>query len=224
MDLEQFKEALGDEKFSELEQHISDLQGQRDQARNESISGRKGMKEKISTLESQTEALLEKLGVDSFDEIDELPDAKGAAEAAKQYETKLKRLEKQLADAEKAREDISGRYLNTQKQIKLSEALGGHEWLARDVVESFISPRLAWDGDELLYKEESGNLVSVSDAVSGLAKSRPELLKSTGAGGAGFSSRGARGSQGTKTMTRAEFEALPPSEKVELSKSGVELH
>ena len=38
MDISDLKEALGDEKFTALENYISDLVGQRDAARNESIS------------------------------------------------------------------------------------------------------------------------------------------------------------------------------------------
>ena len=61
------------------------------------------MKEKLAKLESRQTALPEKLGLDSLDDLDSPPDAKGAAEAAKQYEAKTKRLERQLAEATAAR-------------------------------------------------------------------------------------------------------------------------
>ena len=185
MDLETLKEALGDEKFSALKTYVDDLTGQRDAARNESITGRKGLKEKLAKLESDQAALLEKLGLDSLDDLDSLPDAKGAAEAAKQYEAKTKRLERQLAEATAAREQAEGKFKDSLRRATIADALGGHEFIARDVVETFVSNRLTWEGDDLLFKTDDGKLVPVKDGVAGIAKTRPELLKPTGAGGAG---------------------------------------
>jgi hypothetical protein len=223
VELEGLKEVLGDEKFTELENHVNDLTGQRDQARNESISGRKGIKEKVVLLESQQTELLEKLGIESFDDLDGL-DTSGAAEAAKQYEAKLKRLDRQLTDVQKINGEWETKYRDSQKAGVVSTALGAHEFLATDIVSTYVGQRLIWEGEELLFKTDDGNLVSVKDGVAGLAKSRPELLKPTGTGGAGVRSTNARGEGGQLTMTRAEFEALPDQKKMEASKKGVELH
>ena len=221
MDIEQLKDKLGDETFAKLKTHIEDLTGQRDAARKESIEGRKGLKEKLSSLETAQATLLEKLGVDSLEDLDNLPDAKGAAEAAKQFETKMKRLERQLAEANASRDEVAGRYKSSQQKAAIAEALGGHDFLARDVVETYVSARLTWEGDDLMFKADNGNLIPVSDGVAGLAKTRPELLKPTGTGGAGVRTSPA-GGQG-KQMTRADFEALSPIAKVEAAKSGVQL-
>ena len=209
MDIETLKEALGDEKFSALKTYVDDLTGQRDAARNESITGRKGLKEKLAKLESDQAALLEKLGLDSLDDLDSLPDAKGAAEAAKQYEAKTKRLERQLAEATAAREQAEGKFKDSLRRATIADALGGHEFIARDVVETFVSNRLTWEGDDLLFKTDDGKLVPVKDGVAGIAKTRPELLKATGAGGAGVRQSNAAGSGGGKTITRAQYEAMP---------------
>ena len=91
------------------------------------------------------------------------------------------------------------------------------------MVADHISNKLVWEGDDLLFKTDDGNLVSVKDGVAGIAKSRPELLKPTGAGGAGVRSSNARGNAGQTTMTRAEFEALPPAKQMEAAKDGVTL-
>ncbi|HRF88774.1 MAG TPA: hypothetical protein PK244_09300, partial [Pseudomonadales bacterium] len=99
MDIEQLKEKIGDESFSELSGHIADLTGQRDAARAESISGRKALKAEVETLRNTRAKLFERLGLDDDADIDALPDAKGQAEAAKQYEQKLKRIERELADS-----------------------------------------------------------------------------------------------------------------------------
>jgi hypothetical protein len=223
MDLEQFKEALGDEKFTELETFVGDLTGQRDQARNESISGRKGLKEKLSLLETQGGELMERLGIENFDDLADLPDAKGAVEAAAQFETKLKRMTRQLSDAEAARDSATGKYKDSLKRGVLAEALGAHDFVAKDMVTTFIGNSLVWEGDDLLFKTSDGNLIPVQDGVAGIAKSRPELLKPTGAGGAGVRSSNAGGNAGQTTMTRAEFDSLPPVQQMEVSKAGVTL-
>jgi len=223
MDIEQLKEALDDEKFSELQTFISDLTGQRDQARNESISGRKGLKEKITTLESAQTSLLERLGVDSVDDIDELPDVAGMAEAGKQYEAKIKRLERQLNEANTEKGAIEGKFKDSRRDSIVSRALSEHDFLASDMVQGFVNNSLVWEGDDLLYKADDGNLISVKDGVAGIAKSRPELLKPTSAGGAGIRSNNARGSDANTTMTRADFEQLSPDKQMEAAKGGVVL-
>lgn len=222
MDLESLKEALGDEKFTALKTYVDDLTGQRDAARQESITGRRGMKDKLAKLEADQMALMERLGIDSLEDLDTLPDAKGAAEAAKQYEVKLKRMERQLQEATAQRDEIGGKFRGTLQRAAIAEALAGHDFVARDIVETYIGNRLAWEGDDLLFKSDDGRMIPVKDGVAGIAKARPELLKSTGTGGAGVRASNAGGG-GAKTMTRAEFEALAPAQRVEAAKSGVQL-
>lgn len=209
MDLETLKDALGDEKFSALKTYVDDLTGQRDAARNESITGRKGLKEKLTKLEADQAALLEKLGLDSLDDLASLPDAKGAAEAAKQYEAKTKRLERELAETRAAREQVEGKYKGSLQRVAVAEALGGHEFIARDLVETYVGQRLVWEGEDLLFKADDGRLMPIKDGVAGIAKTRPELLKPTGSGGAGVRQGNAGGAAGAKTITRAQYESMP---------------
>lgn len=197
MDIEALKEKLGDETFAKLKAHVDDLIGQRDTARNESINGRKTLKAENDALKAFKAKALEKLGVDSDEDLDALPDAKGQAEAAKQYEAKLKKAERELAEAKKAAEDAAGALRGSRQKAAIAEALGKHEFVARDVVEAFVTPRLVWEGDEIMFKADDGKLVAVADGVAGLAKSRPELLKPTGTGGAGARTGGGAGSGGS---------------------------
>lgn len=221
MEIEALKETLGDEKFLALKSFVDDLQGQRDAARNESINGRKGLREKLTALETAQQSLLEKLGVDSLDEIDSLPDAKGMAEAAKQYEAKLKRLERERTEAIEKASTAENKFRDSLKRAAVAEAIGGHDFVDREVVESFVGQRLTWEGDELFYKSEDGKLLAVKDGVAGIAKTRPGLLKTTGTGGAGVrqSNAGSGGTAG-KTMTRAEFEAADQASRMAFSKQG----
>lgn len=223
MDIAALKDKLGDETFAKLSEFVDTLKSQRDEARQESIAGRKGLKDKVAALEGAQAKLLEKLGVDSLDDIESLPDAKGAAEAAKQYEAKIKRLERELGDATKARDEATGKFKGGLQKVAIAEALSGHEFVARDIVESYVERRLTWEGDDLYFKTDEGKLVSVKDGVAGVAKARPELLKAAGTGGAGVRQPNAGSGGGAKTMSRADFEALEPQQRVQLAKEGVAL-
>lgn len=221
MDIESLKEALGDEKFKALKTYVEDLTGQRDTARNESITGRKKLKDDLAAAQSLAAKAFEKLGIDNADELEALPDAKGQVDALKQFDGKLKRAERERDDAKKLAEDASGKYRSSLQRAAVSEALGGHEFVARDIVESFIGQRLVWEGDDLLFKTDDGKLVPVKDGVAGIAKTRPELLKPTGAGGAGVRNGGAGG--GAKVMASAEFDAKSPAEQSKLMAAGYTL-
>ena len=198
MDLEALKEKLGDETFAALKTYVDDLTGQRDAARAESISGRKGLKDKLTKLEADTSVLLEKLGIDSIEDIANLPDAKGMADAAKQFDAKIKRIERENEALKAERDEAAGKFKTSQQRAAIADALSGHEFVARDLVETYVNQRLAWEGDELMFKGDDGKLLSLKDGVTGLVKTRPELLKSTGTGGAGVRDRNAGGGAPTK--------------------------
>jgi hypothetical protein len=223
MDINTLKETLGDEKFAQLHGYVTDLIGQRDTARNESITGRKSLKSKVDALEAQQAALLEKLGLSSAEELETLPDVKGMADAAKQLDARIKRAEREKAEALAQRDEAAGKYRGSLQKAAIAEALGGHEFVARDIVETYVSQRLAWEGDDLLFKSDDGKLIPVKDGVAGIAKTRPELLKPSGTGGAGVRQSNAGSGGNAKTMTRAAFEALEPQQRVEAAKAGVQL-
>ncbi len=209
MDLETLKEALGDEKFSALKTYVDDLTGQRDAARNESITGRKKLKTDLEAAQSLATKAMEKLGVDSAEELDALPDAKGQGDALRQEQVARKRAERERDEARQLAEDVAGKHKNSQQKAAIAEALSGHDFIARDIVETFVSGRLAWEGEDLLFKTDDGKLVPVKDGVAGIAKTRPELLKPTGSGGAGVRQGNAGGNAGAKTITRAQYESMP---------------
>ncbi|MEY2653633.1 MAG: hypothetical protein RLZZ524_661 [Pseudomonadota bacterium] len=222
MDIESLKEALGDEKFATLKTYVSDLIGQRDAARNESITGRKSLKDKVAALETQQTALLEKLGLSSAEELESLPDVKGMADAARQLDARIKRAERERDEAKKQAEEAGGKWRSSLQRAAIADALSGHEFVARDIVETFVNQRLVWEGDDILFKTEDGKLVPVKDGVAGIAKTRPELLKPTGTGGAGVRQSNA-GSGGGKTMTREQYEAMSPSARAAVNWGEVKL-
>jgi hypothetical protein len=219
MNLESLKDALGDEKFAALSSYVTDLIGQRDTARNESINGRKKLKADLDAAHALAQKALDKLGVESADELETLPDAKGQGEALRQFETKLKRAERERDEFRKAADEAASKYRSSQQKAAISEALAGHEFVARDIVETYISQKLAWEGDDLLFKSDDGRLIPIKDGVAGFAKTRPELLKPSGTGGAGVRSSNA-GSGGQKVISAAEFDAKSPKDQASLMASG----
>lgn len=219
MDISTLKEKLGDETFTKLQTYVTDLIGQRDAARQESIDGRKGKDKKITDLSARVEAFAERLGVEPDADLETLPDAKGLADASKQVEAKLKKMQRDLEASNAARDEAVGKFRDSQKKAAVAEALAGHEFIARDIVETYVGQSLTWEGDDLLFKSSDGKLIPVKDGVAEIAKSRPELLKSAGAGGAGFRQSNA-GSGDGKTMTRAQFDAASPAERMAHSKAG----
>jgi hypothetical protein len=198
MDIEKLKDKLGDETFAALKGYVEDLTGQRDAARSESIDKRKALKAEVDTLKAFRAKALEKLGIGDDDDIDALPDAKGQADAAKQFDQQIKRLTRERDEALAAKTETDGKLRGSQQKATLAEALSKHQFLARDLVEAYVAPRLVWEGDEVLFKADDGKLVAVADGVAGLAKSRPELLQPTGTGGAGARTTGGGGGGTTK--------------------------
>lgn len=193
MDIAALKEKLAEDQFDALEQHLSALTAQRDAAVKESINGRKSLKAKIDELTTLSGRLMEKLGIDSADGLDDLPDMKGQADVARQFDVKLKRLERQLADVSGERDAAVGKFRSALQKAALASALSKHEFIDRDVIEQFISSRLVWEGDDLMFKADDEKMVSIDDGVAGVAKVKPHLLKSAGAGGSGYRPSAGRG-------------------------------
>lgn len=190
MDISELKETLGEEKFTSLEGYINDLSGQRDSARKESIEGRKSLKNEVETLRTIKQRLFEKLGLDDDADIDSLPDSKGQAEAAKQYESKVKRLERELLESSGSVSSLSSRIKEMTLESALEKAISAHDWIDRDVALMLSKSAIKWEDDTPLY-EADGKLMALADGVKFLAGAKPHLLKSAGAGGSGFRQKGA---------------------------------
>ena len=73
--------------------------------------------------------------------------------------------------------------------------------------ETFVSNRLTWEGDDLLSRRTTASFVPVKGQVAGIAKTRPQLLKATGAGGAGVRQSNAGGGA-TAKRSRAQYAAM----------------
>lgn len=203
MNLESLKEPLG-ERFAELETYVNDLIGQRDVARKESQTGRQALKAKADEATAMVARLMEKLGIDSPEELDDLPPAKGQAEALKQLETRLKKADADAKAKEQALAELTAKHRQTVLNAELNKALNAYEFIDRDVIESYLMRRLTWEDDQARYQDEKGTLVPLAEGVTQLATTKPHLLKHPGARGSGYNPT-ARGSEVANPWAKDRF-------------------
>lgn len=213
---------LDDKALDALKASFDEVTAQRDTARRESIDGRKGKDARIKELTDAQEKLFERLGISALDDLDTLPDAKGQAEALKQYESKIKRLERERDDAAKAKGEIEGKFALERKERVIAQSIAKHPFIDADDVRALVSLRVKQEGDDFFYDGGDGKSIAIDDAVAAMAKTKPHLVRpaGSGAGGSGFKPGQKPGAQ---TMTRTAFESLPPAAKVEASRQGVTL-
>lgn len=204
MDISKFKDRLGDD-FAALETYVNDLVGQRDAARKESVDGRKALKAKAETAEALNQKLMEKLGIESPDDVDALPPAKGQAEALKQLETRLRRFEADLKARETTISELTGKHRQTLLDVEINKALSGKEPVDREVLEAYLRQNIEWQDEQILYKSDKGH-TSLVDGVTLLAQSKPALFK-TGARGSGWNPNPESGSASPAPPTTADIYA-----------------
>lgn len=221
MDLEKLKGAtLDDKTFDALKAHVESLaeraetaEGKARKAAQESIDGRK-------TLKAERDKAFDKLGISTADELDALPDGKGAGEATKQLETQVKKLTRERDDAIAARDSTTGELKSMKRSNLLAQALQGHRFKNAADVQVLLERRLVEEGDEFLFKTDDGKTVSLKDGAAWFAKTRPDYVEPSDGGGQGSGFKGGSGGAG-KTVTRAQFEATPAHKQAELLKDAV---
>lgn len=225
MDLDTLKgKTIDDKLHAELVAHVTSLTEARDAARTESIKGRKGKDETIKQLTDRIEAFAERLGVDADADIDSLPNVKGQADAAKQYEAKLTRLQRELSDKSKALDELAGKYSSERRERAIAEQIGKHPFIDPDDARALVASRVKQEGDDLLFTAPDGKLVPLADGVAWFAKTKTHLIRPAGGDAKGSGFKGSKpGETGGKTMTRSEFDALPPAEKAAAARERVTL-
>jgi hypothetical protein len=200
--IEDLQEKLG-EDFEPLQQYVSDLIGQRDAARSESINGRKGLKAEVEQLRGLKAKLYDRLGIAEDEELDNLPDLKGQAEAVKVFEARLKRFERELGEKSSALTTAEQKYRAFKQEALLSKAMADQEWIDREVVEYAIQKHIVWEDDQPFFDTGKG-AVPLDEGVKLFAQEKPSLLKSTGAGGSGYQRGGSGAAANVKNPWKRE--------------------
>lgn len=202
MDITKLKDRLDPADFQALEKHVRDLIEQTDAARMELTEGRKSKRQEIERLQAQQEKILKALGLSLPEELDSVPDMAARRVDLERMEAQEKSLQKKLEAATAERDQAKAKYQGTLKRQALDKALAKHDFVDRDVVETFIEPRLQWDGNDLIYMSEAGVPSSLEDGLKGLVRSRPSLLRNLEQGAGVPGSHGADPNMGGSRFER----------------------
>lgn len=160
------------------------------------------------------------------------------AEAKKAFEDQLKGLEARYQPVLQERDGF--------KAALYKEIIGGSFSRSKFIADKlaipadFVQARFGEnftieDGNRVVAKDTSGNKIfsrarpgevaDFDEALETLVEQYPQrdyILKGSGASGGGASGGSANGSGG-KTMTRAQYEAIPPMERAAAMRSGVQM-
>jgi len=213
-ELDTIKDKLDSETLAALKSHLDDLAGSRDAAKRESIDGRKALKAKVDELQTAHSKILDKLGIETLDDLDNLPDPKAVKTEAdtslKQFEARLKRFERERDDAVKAREAMVAQMTQAKKQTAISQAIAAGGFHDTEAAELLLARAIEQQDDEFLFKTKDGRFIPLSDGAKLIATEKPHLVKAPQGTGSGFRDSGGKTS---KTMPQAAFDALRPTER-----------
>lgn len=214
MDLDALKgKTLDDATHAELVKFVQGEQAKVQAARDESINHRKGLKERAEKAERYLQVALEKLGVDTADEIEQLPDAKGQAEVEKQHEAQVKRLTRERDEARTSASTLQQERDTERRRAAIAGVVAKHSFIDPDVATMLLEHGVQAEGDQFLFKAEGGKLVPLDEGAAFIATTKPHLVKAQGTPGSGYRHNGNPNGGTPRTMTRAQFEALGPAER-----------
>lgn len=188
---------VDDELLAQLTDHVAVLtaraetaEGKARTAQKESIDGRKQLK-------AERDAAFEKLGVSTLEELDAIPDGKGASDAAKQFEVKFKKAEREKAEALAALQDVQGKYAKDRRDLAVEKAIASQPFIDAEDARALLERRIKTEGDDFLFETNDGKLVPLTDGAAFIAKTKTHLVKNPAAGkaGSGFKPLGATAGQ-----------------------------
>ena len=189
MNLESLKgKTLDAELFEQLAEHVAGLNSRAETAEGKARTAQKETIEGRKQLKAERDAAFEKLGVTSLDELEALPDGKGASDAARQFEAKLKRAEREKAEAMAALQDLQGKYTKDRRDLALEKAIASQPFIDSEDARALLERRIKAEGDDFLFETTDGKLVTLADGAAFIAKTKAHLVKAPGNGatGSGF--------------------------------------
>lgn len=194
VDIEKLKEKLDESEILEIETLLSNeesLRGQVKAARDESAQRRVKLKDQDGVVSM----LLEKLGVDSIENLGDAPDAKGQADQVAQMTAKIKKLQTDLDTNTEQFMALSNRHKNTLIDNEVNKAIAAHPFTDTDVIRSFVRQKVRFNDDDssVVFIADNGDSLDLADGVSLIAKSKPALLKEAGGTGSGWNSNSNNG-------------------------------
>lgn len=191
-------------------------------------------------------------GLKAFEGITDPAEAKKAMETVKNFDAKklvdAGEVDKVRAEAIKAVEDKYAPVIAERDALNaalVTEKVGGSFDRSKFITDKLAIPSdmvrarfgeqfkveggevVAYDkaGNKLFSQSNPGELAKFDEALELLVESYPyrdQILKASGANGGGAQG-GGTAAAGSKTLSRAQLEALPPAKQMEAIKSGVTL-
>lgn len=222
MDIDALKgKTLDDQLHEQLAAHVASLSARAETAEGKSRAAQKESIEGRKQLKAERDAAFEKLGVSTLDDIEALPDAKGQAAAVQQYEARLKKLEREKADAAAALQDVQGKYTKDRRDLAIEKAIASQPFIDAEDARAVLERRLKAEGDEYLYETPEGKLVPLSDGAAFIAKTKTHLVRAPaqGKGGSGFKPGGQGGNSGPNPFAKETYNL---TEQVRLSRENPE--
>jgi len=210
MNIESLKSKLSESEFAELNTYVSTLQGQKEEARKESIEGRKSLKAEVAKLTAIKSTLYDKLGLDDDANLDEvvIPTKGAELEATKKYERQLKKMQDDLKASQDSYAGLEKTHRSTLLDAQLGKAISQHQFIDNDLVSEFVKSRVVFEDGNVLYKDGDKSL-TLDEGVKLIATTKPNLLKAQGNSGSGFNPNGSAGKvKDFKSMTLTEKNAL----------------
>lgn len=199
IDLDKFKgKTLEGETLTQIAAAVKELTDRVDAAETKARTAQKESIDGRKTLKAERDAAFEKLGVDTMDELQALPDAKGQADAVKQVETKLKKAERERDEANTKLAEVSNQHTAMRRDAALAEGIEGLNFRNPGDVRALLGQRIVQEGDAFLFKADDGKLIPIKEGATAFAKTRPEYLHPSDAGGQGSGFQGTGGGGGGK--------------------------
>ena len=164
--------------------------------------GRQKKQQELVRLQAQQAAILKALGISTPEELDDVQDVPARRADLERMAAQEKSLQKKLEAAQAERDQAQAKLQGTLKRQALDKAMAKHDFVARDVVEAYIEPRLKWDGEDLIYVSEAGVPSSLEDGIKGLVRSKPSLLRNLEQGAGVPGSHGAKADMGGSRFER----------------------
>lgn len=206
MNLDDLKgKTIDDATHASLVEFVKGLESKAQAARDESINHRKGLKQKVEDLERINRAAFDKLGIDSPEELDALPDGKGQAEKVQQLEAQIKRISRERDEFAGKNAELVAADAKSRRQAAILAAVGRHEFIDPEVAARLLSDGVQVEDDQIMFKGEGGKLVPLDEGAAWLATSKPFLVKAQGSTGSGYRGGDASGGQAPKKPERKDY-------------------
>jgi hypothetical protein len=197
-DIASLKDKLDAQQFADLSAFVAEqttraetAEGKARAATKESIDGRTKIKAENEKFKTDLALALDKLGIDSADQLADLTDAKGQAEALKQYEVQLKRAQRERDEFKASLTDMQGSVTASKREAAIAAAMASQPFLDADLARDFISARIVQEGNDFVFNAGTATEpkhMPMKDGAAWMAATKPLLMPPAGNGatGSGF--------------------------------------